>query len=392
MKAVFLDPEKGGKKSNKQGKQSVGKKNNTNGLFGLGLSSAFPSLVDDNGNDNGTVHVQEEMWGSIVNAIVVSSEPVLNSSSYAHKLSPTSLTKANLRKINVDVPNDVDYHILLPLDSVHEVSDRMKNSLYGYFIGKRLAFPVVESFIDGLSLIASKIGTRMMLDSYMNTICLESWSRSSSARILIEIDACNVFCDNMIMVGPNEEGPGYTKETIRRTSSEADDDGFIEVKKKKPGGKGGVSPKTAPPGGNKNVATSGNSLKTASKTNDSPSGNRIVSLSNSFDALNDDNSVTMEVESGRKILCLKVDSLGDHGSDEEVEYVDNEMASYLASNTSGARFQTKSLLEQWNDSYGDVDYDYDPYDNDLYEGQEILENFQAICDNLNIKVRGQNKK
>ncbi|GKA16185.1 hypothetical protein Tco_0695932, partial [Tanacetum coccineum] len=66
----------------------------------------------------------------------------------------------------------------------------------------------------------------------------------------------------------------------------------------------GVSRKTALPGGNKNVTTSGNSLKTASKTNDSPSGNRIVSLSNSFNALNDDNSVTMEVEPGRKILCL----------------------------------------------------------------------------------------
>ncbi|GJZ72659.1 cyclin-dependent kinase 1, partial [Tanacetum coccineum] len=59
MKAGFLDPGRGGKKSNKQGEQSAGKKNNTNGPFGLGLSSAFPSLVDDNGNDNGTVHVQE---------------------------------------------------------------------------------------------------------------------------------------------------------------------------------------------------------------------------------------------------------------------------------------------------------------------------------------------
>nr|GEW09198.1 hypothetical protein [Tanacetum cinerariifolium] len=31
--------------------------------------------------------------------------------------------------------------------SVHEVNVRMKNSLYGYFIGKKLVFPVVEGFV-----------------------------------------------------------------------------------------------------------------------------------------------------------------------------------------------------------------------------------------------------
>ncbi|GJZ67881.1 hypothetical protein Tco_0631121, partial [Tanacetum coccineum] len=136
------------------------------------------------------------------------------------------------------------------------------------------------------------------------------------------------------------------------------------------------------------------------------SGNRTVSLSNSFDALNDDSSVPREVELGSKAStsmhmegltytpivekisriekhliegkCVLVDddgkplknfvSFGDHDSDNEVEPVDNEMANYLASNPSGVGFGTKSLLEQWNDSYEDADYDYDPYDNDMYKG------------------------
>nr|GEX20262.1 hypothetical protein [Tanacetum cinerariifolium] len=68
---------------------------------------------------------------------------------------------------------------------------------------------------DGLSLIGTKIGTPMMLDSYTNSMCLESWERSSYARILIEINACNNFSDNMVMVVPNIKGTGYTKETIR---------------------------------------------------------------------------------------------------------------------------------------------------------------------------------
>nr|GEX41570.1 hypothetical protein [Tanacetum cinerariifolium] len=38
----------------------------------------------------------------------------------AHKLSPTSSTKATLRKLDADVPNDVDYDIWLPLASDHK--------------------------------------------------------------------------------------------------------------------------------------------------------------------------------------------------------------------------------------------------------------------------------
>ncbi|GJS86501.1 putative ribonuclease H-like domain-containing protein [Tanacetum coccineum] len=121
--------------------------------------------------------------------------------------------------------------------------------------------------------------------------------RSSYARILIEIDASNGFSDNLVMVVPNLEGPGYTKETIRVEyewepprckggSSGADDEGFIKVKKKKSGGKRGtknfkpvsvkpktqyhpklnqttkeVSPKTTSSVGKKNVSTLGNSSK-----------------------------------------------------------------------------------------------------------------------------------
>nr|GEY29526.1 hypothetical protein [Tanacetum cinerariifolium] len=40
--------------------------------------------------------------------------------SYANKLSLTSLTKANLQKLDANVPNDVDYDVWLPLASVNE--------------------------------------------------------------------------------------------------------------------------------------------------------------------------------------------------------------------------------------------------------------------------------
>ncbi|GKA90969.1 hypothetical protein Tco_0812839 [Tanacetum coccineum] len=55
-------------------------------------------------------------------------------------------------------------------------------------------------------------------------------------------------------------------------------------------------------------------------------------------------------------------------------------------------YGTQSLLEQWKGSYENDDYEYDPYDDDMYEGQEIPDKLQAICDNLDITVRGRRKK
>ncbi|GJR69229.1 hypothetical protein Tco_0015294 [Tanacetum coccineum] len=75
-------------------------------------------------------------------------------------------------------------------------------------------------------------------------------------------------------------------------------------------------------------------------------------------------------------------------SDDEVEPVENETASFLASK--GVGYGLKSLWEQWRDST--VNDEYDPYDDNMYECQEIPENIQTICDNFNTKVRGRKKK
>ncbi|GJS36966.1 hypothetical protein Tco_0535348 [Tanacetum coccineum] len=84
----------------------------------------------------------------------------------------------------------------------------------------------------------------------------------------------------------------------------------------------------------------------------------------------------------------KVDYLDDHDGEDEVEPVDNEMAKFFASKQLVVGYGTKSLLEQYRETYENVEYDYDPYDDDLYEGREIPGHIQFICDNFDIKVRG----
>ncbi|GKC89781.1 hypothetical protein Tco_1150430 [Tanacetum coccineum] len=82
-------------------------------------------------------------------------------------------------------------------------------------------------------------------------------------------------------------------------------------------------------------------------------------------------------------------SSGDYDSEDEVASVDNDKAKFLAKEDG---YGTQSLFEQWTESYENGDYGYDPYDDDMYEGQDIPEKLQAICVNLDITVRGRRKK
>nr|GEU78099.1 retrovirus-related Pol polyprotein from transposon TNT 1-94 [Tanacetum cinerariifolium] len=96
-----------------------------------------------------------------------------------------------------------------------------------------------------------------------------------------------------------------------------------------------------------------------------------VRKSNSFDVL------TL-VEKGVKLEKVN----DDH--DDEVSLTDNEMASFLSKKDG---YGTQSLLGLYDD-----DYEYDLYDDDMYERHKIPEKLQAFCDNLDIKVRGRKKK
>ncbi|GJZ07454.1 hypothetical protein Tco_0541247 [Tanacetum coccineum] len=130
--------------------------------------------------------------------------------------------------------------------------------------------------------------------------------------------------------------------------------------------------------------TTSNSSKKTGKTNASTSGNGTFSLSNSFEAINVDNTSAEEVYSGgntsmsgvqeeeqsstplveknnmfeqqlltgKRVLLddegkplEKIDYPGDHDSEDEVEPVDNEMASFLASKPSGV---VMVLIAFWN--------------------------------------------
>ncbi|GJX59704.1 ESKIMO 1-like protein [Tanacetum coccineum] len=236
--------------------------------------------------------------------------------------------------------------------------------------------PLVSYTSDGISLIVMKIGTPVMLDSYTNSICLVSWGWSSYARVLIKINACNDFSDNMAMAIPNLEGTGYTKETIRieykwkpprcntclifghsfndclkapkrvvnRMDKDkcqtfgADDEGFIEVKKKKSGGMSN-SPKMTPFVGTNKASTLGYNKESPNNKGYyfeyTRGGKNIYPYSRKDKlVLVDDNGKPLE----------KVDYPVNSDSDDEVEPVENKTINFLVSNRVG--YGPKHLWEQ----------------------------------------------
>ncbi|XP_021987007.1 uncharacterized protein LOC110883597 [Helianthus annuus] len=74
-------------------------------------------------------------------------ENIQSKASYASKLNAgRPKPKVNFRFLeSLDKIDDTDVDI--PVESVKKVQDRFTNVLFGYFLGKRLAFPVVEYFV-----------------------------------------------------------------------------------------------------------------------------------------------------------------------------------------------------------------------------------------------------
>ncbi|GKE51527.1 hypothetical protein Tco_1486683, partial [Tanacetum coccineum] len=90
----------------------------------------------------------------------------------------------------------------------------------------------------------------------------------------------------------------------------------------------------------------------------------IVDKIDKLEKLIIDGKISLVDDEGKPLK--KIDYLGDHDSEDEVKPVDNEMVSFMASER--VVFATNSLLEQWMETYKNAYYDYDPYDDAMYEG------------------------
>ncbi|GJS19258.1 zinc knuckle CX2CX4HX4C containing protein [Tanacetum coccineum] len=75
---------------------------------------------------------------------------------------------------------------------------------------------------DGISLIATKIGKPIMLDSYTSSMCIDSWGRSSFARCLIEVKADDVLKESMVVNKRKNGKTGTSSNSNNRNSVKID--------------------------------------------------------------------------------------------------------------------------------------------------------------------------
>ncbi|GJY83695.1 putative reverse transcriptase domain-containing protein [Tanacetum coccineum] len=222
--------------------------------------------------------------------------------------------------------------------------------------------PVTSFSEDGLSAIATKLGTPLMLDSYTSDMSMQSWGRCACCKFFIRVqEEC-----------PKNIGAGETKNLKKPSQTPK---GFSVGQKKGFKPKQVYQPVLKKPTAN----TSRNKKKNMKPTKE-------VSKLNPFDVLTSvENDVNLGINEGTANLASQeansskslfwngkplenVSYSGDYDSEDEVALVHNEMTSFLAKKDG---YGTQSLLEQWKESYENGDYEYDPYDDDMYEGQDI---------------------
>ncbi|GJX81367.1 hypothetical protein Tco_0330848, partial [Tanacetum coccineum] len=138
-----------------------------------------------------------------------------------------SRKSVNFRTLITMVGNGVD--VAIPLDSIRAISESeyglvksMLNSFNGLFFfqysskdglnkedagnvsswDKFHGVPMSAFTEDGLSIIATKLGTPLMLDSYTSDMCMHSWGMSSYARAMIKLRADEKLKDTIVVAMP----------------------------------------------------------------------------------------------------------------------------------------------------------------------------------------------
>nr|GEZ20190.1 hypothetical protein [Tanacetum cinerariifolium] len=174
--------------------------------------------------------------------------------SFVDMFKKSSSTKAvRLQKMTSEVVQGAN--VAIPIEVVEEVSKRFDNTLYGYFIGQRLAFPLVENYVkhawakfglerlmltdgffffqfatrEGMKRVLEEgswmirlvpiflniwtpntLGRPIMLDSYTSTMCQQSWGENTYARALMEVSSLTTLKESLVVAIPLPNKEGHT--------------------------------------------------------------------------------------------------------------------------------------------------------------------------------------
>ncbi|GKC79019.1 zinc knuckle CX2CX4HX4C containing protein, partial [Tanacetum coccineum] len=163
-------------------------------------------------------------------AVKIMSPGPLNSSSMEGTKRDTS-SSINIVKVNTLINEEkvLGAHVALPLATINEICAKFDNTLYGYFIGSWLAFPIVRNYVrntwakygyesviirDGFFLFkfSSQEGLNKVLHRGPCDMCLNPWGSNTYARVLIELSVDRAIMDSIIVAVPFLNGNGHSLE------------------------------------------------------------------------------------------------------------------------------------------------------------------------------------
>nr|GEZ03770.1 hypothetical protein [Tanacetum cinerariifolium] len=355
------------------------------------------------------------------------------------------ITRGTNRNVSPTHKKSVNFHTLITpsrkrddvvvlLESIHAISEQYANTADGFFLRKWVAYPVIANYVRNTlgkyrvvkSMLNSSIGLFFFQFSFMDGLdSIPENGMLSYTRVMIEIRTDAELKDTIMVAMPKLVGEGFYTCTIhveyeRKPLRCAYCKVFDHVQNECPKNIGlDVSnnlknPSQAPrercrvykrgypnPFDVLNSVENDVDLSTNTRTSNLASkeanssgslfwnvGSSSTSTTPTVVEKNDnlekpiiDEKIILVDDEGKPLK--KVDYSGDHDSEDEVQPVDNEMVNFLASKRNG--HGTDSLLEHWRETYRNADYYYDRYD-DMYEGKEIPDNIQSICDKLDIKL------
>ncbi|GJT37448.1 zinc knuckle CX2CX4HX4C containing protein [Tanacetum coccineum] len=115
---------------------------------GTHTTNSVDTGVDAGKADDGVKIVSPPLAKSITTDIHVGSDPLKDNNSQGTTKSDTGVSNTKLVHLSWMSSDDViaGADIAIPLAAVQEVRNQFENTLYRYFIGKRLAFHIVEAY------------------------------------------------------------------------------------------------------------------------------------------------------------------------------------------------------------------------------------------------------
>ncbi|GJV89038.1 hypothetical protein Tco_1532976 [Tanacetum coccineum] len=264
--------------------------------------------------------------------------------------------------------------VVMSVESIRAISERFANTAYGFFLGKRMAYPGMSSYARVMIELRADVELKDTIVVAMPKLTREGFIREECPKNTGLGVAKNLKkpcqAPKGVLVGPKvgfKPAKEYRrvlkkpttntscnkKKVVEPTKEVSNSNPFDMLNLVDNDGELGINGMTS------NLASNGANSSGSSFWNvetSSTSTTLIVDKTGKIKKLIFDGKVTLVDDDGKPLK--KVDYSDDHDSEDEVESVDNNM--------DRAGFGTQS--------------------------QDLRDNIQELCDNLDIRVRGRRKK